>query len=106
MCHCLDCQRRTGSVFSVQARFRTENVTLAGATTQFRRTGDSGGVGIMHFCPTCGSTVYWTYEGNTEVVSVAVGMFADKTFPSPLVSVYEDRMHPWVHVPADIEHLR
>ena len=30
MCHCLECQRRTGSVISNQARFRREQVTFAG----------------------------------------------------------------------------
>jgi hypothetical protein len=30
MCHCLECQRRTGAVISNQARFRREQVTFAG----------------------------------------------------------------------------
>jgi hypothetical protein len=29
MCHCLECQRRTGAVMSNQARFRHEQVTFA-----------------------------------------------------------------------------
>ena len=29
MCHCLECQRRTGAVISNQARFRREQVTFA-----------------------------------------------------------------------------
>ena len=28
-------------------------------------------------------------------VSVAVGAFADPSFPPPHVSVYEERQHPW-----------
>lgn len=31
--------------------------------------------------------------------------FADPAFPSPRHSVYEERMHAWVGVPRDIEHL-
>ena len=30
MCHCLECQRRTGAVISNQARFRRDQVTFAG----------------------------------------------------------------------------
>jgi hypothetical protein len=33
MCHCLECQRRTGGVISNQARFRREQVTFAGKAT-------------------------------------------------------------------------
>ena len=35
MCHCLECQRRTGSVFSSQAWFSREQTTFTGNTTHF-----------------------------------------------------------------------
>jgi len=105
MCHCLDCQRRTGSVFSVQARFPREALTIAGRASEYARMGDSGGKGTMRFCPTCGSTVWWELDTIPGFVSVAVGAFADPSFPSPKVSVYGERRHPWVAIPADIEQL-
>jgi hypothetical protein len=37
MCHCLECQRRTGAVISNQARFRREQVTFAGKATAWMR---------------------------------------------------------------------
>ena len=104
MCHCLDCQRRTGSIFAVQARWPAERVAIAGDSSQFLRTGDSGGVGTLRFCPRCGSTVYWTLDSQPELVAVAVGAFADPSFPSPKFSVYEARRHPWASTPDDIEH--
>ena len=33
MCHCLECQRRTGAVISNQARYRREQITFAGNAT-------------------------------------------------------------------------
>jgi hypothetical protein len=104
MCHCLACQRRTGSAFGVQARWRADQVRIEGPSTIYVRTGDSGGVGTMHFCPTCGSTVYWTIDSMPDAVAVAVGAFADPSFPAPRISVYEARKHPWVAVPTEIEH--
>ena len=44
MCHCLECQRRTGAVISNQARFRREQVTFAGKATAWTRTAESGNV--------------------------------------------------------------
>ena len=95
ICHCLECQKRTGGVFGAQARFPREDVKIEGRATQWRRTGDSGGTATFDFCPVCGSTVCWTADGLPEFVTVAVGAFADPAFPPPHVSVYEERRHPW-----------
>ena len=107
MCHCLACQRRTGSGHAVQARFPREQVTaIEGTSTAYERTGDSGGRITFHFCPTCGATVHYALDGLPGFVVVPVGAFADPTFPGPKVSVYEARRHPWSPVPETvIEHL-
>lgn len=95
ICHCLECQKRTGSVFAVQARFPRERVTIAGRASAWSRTGDSGGSATFRFCPVCGATVYWEADGIPGFVTVAVGAFADPGFPPPHVEVYEERQHPW-----------
>jgi hypothetical protein len=105
VCHCLECQRRTGSAFGAQARFRKADVEITGASTAYRRIADSGNAITFHFCPTCGSTVYYVVEDQPELVAVTLGAFADPTFPRPRVSVYESRKHPWVGLPDGIEHL-
>lgn len=108
ICHCLACQKRTGSVFGMQARFLKSNVRhIAGDSTRFTRKGDSDGTVSFHFCPHCGSTVYWELSSVPEVYAVAVGAFADPTFPAPRVSVYETRRHDWVDLTGlpDIERL-
>lgn len=105
VCHCLDCQRRTGSVFAAQARFARERVRTEGRSTRYLRTGDSGNRATFHFCPECGATVYYVLETQPELMAVPVGAFADPGFPAPSVSVYEERRHPWVGLPADMEHI-
>lgn len=105
VCHCLACQRRTGSVFAAQARFRRSAVQITGSSSAYARVGDEGGKAIFHFCPQCGATVYYEIEGAPEHVAVPVGAFAEPGFPAPTVSVYEDRMHSWVRLPAGIDRL-
>jgi len=105
ICHCLACQRRTGSVFGEQARFPSENVTVSGFSTEYVRVGDEGGKARFHFCPACGSTVYYALENLDGFVSIPVGAFADPAFPPPRVSVYEERMHSWVVPPPEAEHI-
>ena len=104
ICHCLACQRRTGSVLSEQARFLKENVSTAGSFTQYQRRGDAGSLATFHFCPHCGATVWWHAEGLEDYVTVPVGAFADPAFPAPMVSVYESRMHGWVVPPPEAAH--
>jgi hypothetical protein len=86
ICHCLACQRRTGSVFAALARFSAP-FEVFGDATEYLRIGDQGARFIFRFCPICGTTVFHTEEGVTDSVSVAVGAFADRTFPAPRVSV-------------------
>jgi hypothetical protein len=105
ICHCLACQRRTGSVFGEQARFPRVNVSISGASTEFERVGDEGSRAKFHFCPRCGSTVYYEPESLPEFVAIPVGAFADPAFSPPTVSVYESRMHRWVVPPPDAEHV-
>ena len=101
MCHCLECQRRTGAVISNQARFRREQITFAGTATEWTRPSDSGNRLTFRFCPKCGSTVYWTGESFPGLVAVAIGTFADPSFPPPAISVWEETRHPWVYPPSD-----
>lgn len=105
ICHCLDCQRRTGSVFGEQARFAATEVEIEGSSSSWTRTADSGNLITFHFCPTCGSTVYYRPESEPDLIAIAVGAFADPSYPRPTVSVYESRRHDWVAVPADFAHF-
>lgn len=106
VCHCLNCQRRSGSVFAAQARFAASAVALSGRSTTYVRVGDEGGRCAFHFCPTCGDTVYFINEGREDSVAIPIGAFADPNFPAPTVCVYENRMHSWVQMPAGIEYWR
>jgi hypothetical protein len=104
VCHCLECQRRTGSTFGEQARFLRKNVTVSGNSTDYTRVGDKGGRVTLHFCPVCGSVVYYEVEAETDLFAIPVGAFADPDFPAPNVSIYESRMHSWVVPPSSAEH--
>jgi len=99
LCHCLACQRRTGSVFAALAGFRPP-YRVSGQATEYVRAGDQGARFRFRFCPVCGTNLFHTEEGYEDrSVSVAVGAFADPGFPPPTVSVYDCRRHPWVVLP-------
>jgi hypothetical protein len=96
LCHCLACQRRTGSTYGIAAFYPSDNVMVAGNATAYTRQSDSGYPVTFYFCPNCGSTVYWSPDRKPDIVAVAVGAFADPAFPAPSQASYAEYRHSWV----------
>jgi hypothetical protein len=106
ICHCLACQRRTGSIFGAQARFLRESVAIQGESKEYVRVSDDGNPVSFYFCPICGATVHYAVDGyDVENIAIPVGAFADPSFPAPAFSVYEERMHSWVGLPEGMQHM-
>ncbi|HWN07811.1 MAG TPA: GFA family protein [Pyrinomonadaceae bacterium] len=114
MCNCYLCQKQTGSPFSVQARFPNEQVKIEGKSTAWKFpidgakpttyrtcagsdgiTNSAADVVTSHFCPVCGSTVYYFRKSDPARTGVRIGAFADPTFPPPMGSGFEEYKHPW-----------
>jgi hypothetical protein len=76
--------------------FLRKDVRAEGRASTYKRASDSGLAVVFHFCPECGSTVFWEPERKPESIAVAVGSFADPSFPAPTQSVWNERRHPWV----------
>lgn len=104
-CHCLACQRRTGSPFGVLAYFPAAAVKIAGVAHEYARAGTSGAVFVNGFCPSCGATVWCRTELKPDTIGMPVGAFADPAFPAPVRSVWEETRHDWVAIPGAIPHF-
>jgi len=116
MCNCYLCQKQTDSPFSLQARFPNEQVKIEGKSTAWKfpiegakpttfrtcagsdgiNTGSAADLVTSHFCPECGSTVYYFRKSDPARTGVRVGAFADPTFPPPMGSGFEEYRHPWL----------
>ncbi len=92
-------------MFGVQGRFRSDAVELQGLVSEYVRVGDDRVSATFNFCPSCGATVYYMFEGVEDSLAIPVGSFADPSFPAPTFSVDEERMHEWVGLPDNMEHL-
>ncbi|MGZ3694282.1 MAG: GFA family protein [Bdellovibrionota bacterium] len=104
ICHCFSCQKRTGSAFGIQTKLERNQSEVQGKATLYERFGDDPADGpvTFHFCPTCGSTVFWELQGMAEFWIVAIGAFANPSLPAPTFSVYRARKHHWMTIPASV----
>jgi hypothetical protein len=108
ICNCLACQRRTGSAFGMQAGFKAGQVQITGRFNDYARISDEADrkEHVFHFCPECGSQVFYTEPDDPDLVVVSTGSFADPSFPPPTESGYDSRRHPWVGLPESVERKR
>jgi hypothetical protein len=107
VCHCLNCKKRSGSAFAVQARWPKAQVEVEGQSKTFVKVADSGNRATFHFCPDCGSDVYYEIDGKfDDLVAIPVGAFGDPWFASPAFSVWEERKHDWLEIVGpDVKHM-
>ena len=91
ICHCTNCQKRTGSSFGISTYFREEQVEFNDAERKLYRfeSEESDRFGDMEFCANCGSTVTWTAEFFPGARGIAGGSFDDPNW-------FEIRNHGWV----------
>ena len=102
VCHCLDCKKRSGSAFAVQARWPESQVTVEGRSKEWVNTADSGNRITFHFCPDCGSDVHYEIDGKFDgLIAIPLGAFDDPYFARPAFSVWERRRHDWVEILGD-----
>ncbi|WED29414.1 GFA family protein [Vibrio sp. DW001] len=105
ICHCFECQKRTGSVFGVQARYLTENTVLDGEIVSYSRIADSGNQVTYDFCPRCGTTMRLKLNAVPDATIVPLGLFKEQDFTSPSFSVYEQRKRGWILFDCEMDHF-
>ncbi len=103
ICHCSDCQKRSGSPFGMMAYFPASAVTVSGQAQEYSRPTDSGATFTTGFCPQCGTTLYGRTSRIPEIVGLTVGAL-DGTQPEASASVYEQSRHQWLALPEAIDH--
>jgi hypothetical protein len=104
VCHCRDCQRRSGVPWTGNAYFPKEAVRLDGPNKVYVRVSEADTRINHHFCPTCGVTVCWARAADSTRFGIPVGAFNDPAFPAPTLSVWEGRRYAWSPDVADVRH--
>jgi hypothetical protein len=102
-CHCLDCQRQTGSAFVLNALIETDRITLlSGEPKSYAMPTDSGRPHDIYRCPDCGTAVWSDYGGRPGLRFVRVGTLDDPSALRPDVHIFTRTKQPWLRLPEDV----
>jgi len=101
-CHCLNCQRQTGSAFVINLLIEADRVELLSREPEpVDVPRDDGSTQRIHRCPDCQVAVYSEY-GRPEVRFVRGGTLDEPSSVAPDVHIFTRSKLPWVTLPEDV----
>jgi hypothetical protein len=101
-CHCLNCQRQTGSAFVINLLIEADRVELLARKPQAVDVPrDDGSTQRIYRCPHCQVAVYSQY-GSPEVHFVRGGTLDDPAAVAPDVHIFTRSKLPWVTLPSSV----
>jgi hypothetical protein len=98
-CHCLNCQRQTGSAFVINLLIEADHVELtAEAPVSVDVPRDDGSSQRIYRCPNCEVAVFSEY-GRRDVAFVRGGTLDDPRGVTPDVHIYTRSKVEWLTLP-------
>lgn len=98
VCHCLDCQRLTGSAFRANILAPASGFhLLKGQPRRYIKTGDSGAKRVHAFCEGWGTPIYSCASDNPPTYALRLGALKQReALGRPARQIYAKRALPWV----------
>ena len=105
VCHCLDCQTQSGSVFRTNIAAPAASFRLVHGTPRtYIKTAASGARRVLAFCGNCGSPLYACAEDNPPAYSLRVGTLKQRhELGTPQRQIWAQRRHAWVTLPEEVQ---
>jgi hypothetical protein len=101
-CHCLNCQRQTGSAFVINVLIETDRVELLAGEPQAVAVARTGGKKQKVWrCPTCQIAVFSQYT-TPRIRFVRAGTLDDPAAVQPDVHIFTRSKLPWVSLPEEV----
>jgi hypothetical protein len=101
-CHCLNCQRQTGSAFVINVLIEADRVELLAGEPHAVAVPRSGGKKQKIWrCPACQVAVFSQYT-SPRIRFVRAGTLDDPSSVAPDVHIFTRSKVPWVTLPEDV----
>ena len=101
-CHCVDCQRTTGSAFVIHAIIAREDLEIEGNTRATTLPTGSGAGCDLYFCPDCGTYIWVQYHYHkVPVIAVRAGTLDDTSKVRPQAHIFTRSKQLWLRLTED-----
>ena len=102
-CHCLNCQKHTGSAFVINLLIEAARVELLrGAPQPIIMPLNGGSPNRIFRCPRCHVAVWSEYGGRSQILFVRGGTLDTPSATAPDVHIYTRSKLPWVRLPESV----
>lgn len=96
VCHCTDCQKQSGSAFSINVLVPRDQIEVDGeALSHFDVKGDSGENVSRNFCNRCGSPLFNVLDHFGGLAAIKAGTLDDSSWVKPGVQIWCDSARSW-----------
>lgn len=104
ICHCLDCQKQTGTAFSMVVGLAESDLEVTGSSHAIYSTiGDTGNGVDRHFCSNCGSPIYSAPKAMPGFAFLKAGTLDDTSWLKPTTNIYCETAQPWVTIDENMD---
>lgn len=101
-CHCKDCQKRTGSAFSMGMVCAITSLKLTGQLSSWTRTSDNGNTNTRYSCENCGNIIYGKSDLSPKLVRLQPGTLDSTGEVTPEVHIWTQNAQHWLNIPDNV----
>lgn len=106
ICHCKNCQRHSGSAFSINLVVPMDTLTLdKAALSCYQDSADSGNPVYRYSCKQCHSVIISGNDALDGVGYLKAGTLDDSSFIKPILSIWECSAQSWVPTLEKVAHV-
>jgi hypothetical protein len=104
ICHCDNCQKQTGTAFSIIVGVPEDSLSFEGEDSlgEFGDQGETGQAVRRRFCRNCGSPLLSLVESVPGVGFIKAGTLEDRSRLAPTMHIWCDTAQPWVRMSGDM----
>jgi len=103
LCHCTDCQRQTGTAFSIVVGVERDTLTIEGDTLGVYTTVGEDTKEAVHrqFCSNCGSPIVSLPDATPDLAFIKAGTLDDRSWLEPEMELWARSAHPYITFDED-----
>lgn len=100
-CHCKDCQKRTGSAFSMGMIVPISAITVSGTLSKWERISDDGSVNTRYSCSSCGNVIYGVASSASDIIKLQPGTLDETGDVNADAHIWTRNAQKWLLFPSD-----